>query len=271
MNEMPRPDPQFSESLRANPRPSFEIFPETAIGERTVKRYGGSGITVNVGSSPKTGLQETLALAGFLSVNGLVAVPHLAAHEVESEQHLQDLGGQIRDLVLKEVFIIKGDGTQKGPYSTSAQLIERMVDFGLPLGTIGIAGYPEGSGDMNGRQLMGGIDQRARFAEKAGAMLKIITQMCFSEEKILRYLQMLRRNGVDAKVVVGIPVAMKKRNLFNIAVDCRVGQSKKVLTEGDPDSNFDPQPLIRAVWNSGLADGIHLYTFNNIQRLQGIV
>jgi len=255
-------------------RASIEIFPSPTIGERVIRTLGGTGVKVNVASSPSLGIDSTINLSRQLVVNGFSVVPHIGAQEVHDKTHLANIAEQITDLGINEVFVVKGDGQTKGKYRTAMQLMQDFAHTNLRLGAIGIAGYPEGVEGMTEEQLLNAIRARERLANNMGAELKIVTQMCFDNEKILLYANNLKRNNIEAPVIVGLPISENIRRLHEMAVRCRVGESKNTLLLEDLDSEYSSEGLVGELLEGdeeGLVSGFHIYTFNKILKTKGLL
>lgn len=249
---------------------SIEIFPSPTIGERVVNAFGGSGMTVNVTSSPQYGIDSTVNVSTLLARNGLKVIPHIGAQEIKDENHLRDIMRQIKELKVDEIFLVRGDGELKGKYKTSAHLMRDISKTEIELRAIGIAGYPEGIGGMNNQQLLSGIQTRERIAKAIGSDLYIVTQMCFDSSKIAKYLQELRDNNIDSSVVIGLPIPEKVKKLYEIAERCRVGDSKKLLLGKYHNSEYLPQEFayeVNDVSGDKAFSKFHIYTFNKIRRL----
>ncbi len=254
--------------------PSIEIFPSPTIGERVIRVLGGTGTTINVTSSPNSGIEATIDLSRKLVSGGFTVVPHIGAKEIRDEAHLTRVSGEIADLGIDEVFVVKGEGEIKGKYRTAAQLMQGLGQTSLRLRAIGIAGYPEGIEGMTEQQLLHAIKTREKLAYTMGAELRILTQMCFDERKIMQYAVNLRDNSIDAQLAVGLPIPENMRKLHEIAVRCGVGKSRDSLLLEDPDSQYSPQNLAQRVVESdskGLVFGFHIYTFNKILKLKELM
>ncbi len=249
---------------------SIEIIPSPGIGERVVNAFGGSKLKVSVTSSPNLNIESTLAVCQVLAGSGFDVVPHIGAFEIRDRGHLVDVAGQIEALEINEVFLIKGDGEQKGKYRTSAQLMRDLAETGIRLGAIGIAGHPEGINGATSEQLLAGIQTREALARAMGAQFYIITQMCFDAGKIMQYADDLRSNKIGASLVVGLPIPEKINKLYETAEECRVGDSKGMLLARPQESTYSSEKLvegIEAASSDGLISGYHIYTFNKIKRL----
>jgi methylenetetrahydrofolate reductase (NADPH) len=105
----------------------------------------------------------------------------------------------------------------------------------------------------------------------------VVTQMCFSSEKILDYAALLRREGVDLPVWAGVAGSVPRTKLVALGTQIGVGSSLKFLSRKGPlarkllsGDRYSPDSLIAGL-ESGPAGtaGIHLYSFNSLEALPG--
>lgn len=245
--------------------PSIEIYPSPTIVQRTIHSLEGTPAKINVTSSPNHGIERTFDLTEELLDHGFQVIPHIGAYEIKDENHLNTTVKYLADCAISEIFLVKGDGEQKGKYKTSAQLLKDIGKSGLHLERVGIAGYPEGLSHMTNEQLLKGLQTRKELTERMNAQLYIVTQICFDAEKLVEYAEMVNRI-LDIPVIVGLPIPEETKKLHAIAERLDVGYSKDILLKKDA---FDPIDLIDELTNSydsNLFAGFHLYTLNKVGR-----
>ncbi len=257
-----------------SPLPSIEIAPYGIIGEDVIKMFGEKRPKVNVMSHHSLGMGPTIELSQKLVDNGFTVVPHLAARHIKDQEQLERIAGQLEAAGIDEIFIVKGEGASQGDYSTAIKLMQGLAKTHFRPKVIGIAGYPEKVGEIEREQLLRSIKERKVLAEDMGAGLTIATQMCFYADKILRYAELLRENEIDVPVTVGLAVHGSRRKLHGMVEGFGVGDSRAVLLSEGPDSPYSPRPLmdeILAVDEHGRISGFHIYTFNQLDRLQDLL
>lgn len=261
MGEQTAPRPTLAQA-------SLEVYPSSTIGTRFIDTFGGTNLKVNVTSSPNSGIDATIELTSLLAKNGFNVVPHIGVHEIEDAQHLSKVAGNISDLGIKEVFVIKGEGTQKGIYRTGAKLMRDLAAGGMELDAIGIGGYPEGGEGLTSEQMLNGIRIRKQIAEDMGAQLYVVTQMCFDPDLITRYGVDLKNNGIDVPLLAGLPNSEGAAHMYERAVKYRVGPSRELLLNQEAHIDFDPRSLVESIEASDSraeVSGYHIYTFNKMR------
>ena len=104
MMEQDRREP-LVEALRHS---RYEILPLEGT-EEIVARHVPKEVKLTVTASPKRGIGPTLDLAGRLAGRGYQTVPHLAARLVTDGSHLASISRLMRELGLREAFVVAGD------------------------------------------------------------------------------------------------------------------------------------------------------------------
>jgi methylenetetrahydrofolate reductase (NADPH) len=259
--------------MQAAARVRLEVVPSAQLPAQLAGVFPPPG-SVSVTCLPHHGPARTVEASDALARLGYHAVPHLAARSITSRSELHSLLQQLRGAGVSELFLVAGDRrTPAGPYSWSGELLEAVQAYSPDL-SVGIAGYPEGHPQLSQEQLAGSLAAKAPLASS------VVTQMCFSADAICRYLQTLRRNGVELPVWVGVPGPVSIQKLVSMGARLGVGRSVKLARgtgmagafwrQGDF-LNYDTGRLMREVHRRLTGDplfaGFHVYTFNNLDRL----
>jgi methylenetetrahydrofolate reductase (NADPH) len=233
--------------------------------------------SVSVTCLPHHGPARTVEASTNLARLGYHAVPHLAARSIASRAELHSLLRQLQGAGVSELFLVAGDRrTPAGPYSWSGQLLEAISAYS-PEFSLGIAGYPEGHPGISQEQLMGSLKTKAPMASS------LVTQMCFSAQGISRYLRTIRKNDVKLPVWVGVPGPVSIQKLVSMGARLGVGRSLKLARRTGMagalwrrgDFTYDSARLIRQIHQDLAGDplfaGFHVYTFNDLARLPGLL
>jgi methylenetetrahydrofolate reductase (NADPH) len=250
-------------------RPRFELVPLRDAEEEA--EHLPAGATVTVTCSPRRGIDATVDLVERLAGRGFRAVPHLAARLIRSEGHLRELVDRLRAAGVAEVFAIGGDPPESiGPYDSAGQFLVALDDLGRPFPDVGIAGYPERHPLIDRRELFRAL------REKQPAATYIVTQICFEPAAILGWLREIRSQDVRLPVYLGLPGAVTRRKLLEIALRIGVGDSIRYLTKHGSlvarlmrRGSYRPDPVL-----AGLAPradafrGLHLNTFNQVRNTE---
>ncbi|MFJ5957686.1 methylenetetrahydrofolate reductase [Paenarthrobacter sp. NPDC092416] len=244
-----------------------EIIPSEGIVD-AVSQVLPTSTAISITCLPKHGVGATLRAAVQLRELGYTVVPHLAAKALESRAQLSALLGDCNAAGISEVFAIGGDGQSTGPYATGGELlrdIARITSGGM---AVGVAGYPEGHPDIASLQLVDALLEKQEHATK------IVTQMCFSADKIHEYVAMLRREGVTLPVWAGVPGAVSKAKLIPLATKIGVGPSLKFLSRKGPlarrlliGERYTPDALMEGLAERPGIEGIQLYSFNSLDSI----
>ena len=244
-----------------------EIIPSEGIVD-VVSKALPTSTAISITCLPKHGVGATLRAAVQLRELGYTVVPHLAARALESRAELSAILGDCSASGITEVFAIGGDGQPSGSYSTGGELLRDIAQITSGAMSVGVAGYPEGHPDITSPHLVDALLEKQEHASK------IVTQMCFSADKIHDYMAMLRREGVLLPVWAGVAGAVPKVKLVSLATKIGVGSSLKFLSRKGPlarrlliGERYTPDTLIDELSARAAIEGIQLYSFNSLEAL----
>lgn len=244
-----------------------EIIPSEGIVDAVSKALPTS-TAVSITCLPKHGVGATLRAAVQLRELGYTVVPHLAAKALERRAELSAILGDCSASGITEVFAIGGDGQPSGSYSTGGELLRDIAQITSGAMSVGVAGYPEGHPGITSLHLVDALLEKQEHASQ------IVTQMCFSADKIHDYVAMLRREGVLLPVWAGVAGAVPKVKLVSLATKIGVGSSLKFLNRKGPlarrlliGERYTPDTLIEELSARPGIEGIQLYSFNSLEAL----
>lgn len=209
-------------------RPRYEVLPLAGTVEQVGEHLPVS-LPVTVTSSPKRGLEPTLALTEALAGHGFSAVPHLAARLVYDEVHLAEILDRLDQAGVSDLFVVAGDGaTPAGAFADSVQLLGaiqrlRASGTGHRLRSLGVAGYPEGHPQVTDDELDGALVRKQAMAGY------VVTQMCFDAGAVDRWVGHARGLGVRLPVHAGVAGAVDRARLLRVAGRIGVGSSIRFL------------------------------------------
>ncbi|MFL5736108.1 MAG: methylenetetrahydrofolate reductase [Actinomycetota bacterium] len=249
-------------------RARFEVIPMSGASEE-VEGSLPIGSVVTVTCSPTKGPDVTMDLAERFAGDGYEVVPHVSARTVRSRDHLLDLLGRMRDAGMTELFVIGGDAVEAaGPYPDAAAVLADLDGAGLS--RIGVGGYPEGHPLISDDVLLDSL------AEKAGVADYVATQICFSPDAVIRWIERIRARGIKLPVYLGMAGSVKRRKLLEISLRVGVGDSMRYLTKHGNlvtrlmrRSGYTPDEFVSHVEpfignaDYGIA-GFHVFTFNQV-------
>lgn len=171
-----------------------------------------------------------------------------------------------------EVFVIGGDRKKPaGIYESALPALEDIAQYSGGMMRAGIAGYPEG------HPFVGPVDVMDALLAKQHLASNVVTQMCFSAEKILDYSASLRREGVELPVWAGVAGSVPRTKLVSLGTQIGVGSSLKFLSRKGPlarnllsGDRYSPASLVAGLESHpGNIAGIHLYSFNSLDSVPG--
>jgi methylenetetrahydrofolate reductase (NADPH) len=248
----------------------FELIPLKHVEEET--QYIPSGSTIAVTASPKKTLETTLTLSEKFATQGFHLVPHLAARQVTSKEHLYELVKRLASDGFDEVFVIGGDATEPaGPYHSAASLLADMFKMENHPKRIGVGCYPEGHYLINKEALFEALIEKQQYAHY------MITQICFDAKAIGSWLNDMRQRGITLPVFIGIPGVLKRQKLLEISLRLGIGTSTRFLKHNfglvttllrrdmyTPDKLVSETLKMSEIQGCEIA-GFHIYTFNQCQ------
>jgi len=246
----------------------FELIPMRGVVEESFSLPRGSTVTIT--ASPRKGIDATLELSELLAYRGFRAVPHLAARQIQSRDHLRGIVDRLAAAGLEEVFVVGGDVTAPaGRYDSAGTLLADMAQMDNRPKRIGIAAYPEGHPLIKTGVLMQALQEKQTYADY------MVTQICFDSAIIGKWLTAVREAGIHLPVYLGIPGVLDRKKLLEISLRVGVGDSTRFLTNHVGmiarllrSPIYSPDPLVAGASSllhlTGIK-GFHIYTFNQCQ------
>jgi methylenetetrahydrofolate reductase (NADPH) len=231
---------------------------------------------------PGTNPMETIAPAAKLRRAGLFPVPHIGARHVESAAQLEQFAARLAgEAGVDRVLVIGGDRDKPaGPYDSSLAVMRSGLLQKSGIVRTAIGAFPEGNPNIPDAVLREALPAKLNFARSAGLQATIVTQFCFDAEPIVEWLHLIRGQGIDVPIRVGLAGPASIISLTRYAIKCGVGNSIKVLTEKPAFAKLlvdkGPEPIIREVAagigpgnGSGLPLGIaglHFFVFGGFNK-----
>jgi len=251
-------------------RPRFEVIPLRGVEERVAVLPPGTTLTVTC--SPRKGVDATLDVAERLAAGGFRVIPHVSARLVRSGEHLAEIMERLQEAGIRDVFVVGGDGAApSGPFRSAFELLTAMARSGRPMPTVGVGAYPERHPFLDYQVLFEALRAKQDFASF------MVTQICFDAATIVGWLAAIRRRGIHLPVHIGVPGAVKRRNLLEISLRVGVGDSVRYLTKHGSivtrlmrRGGYRPDALVAGVAPfvgdpSLRIAGFHVNTFNQLE------
>lgn len=226
---------------------------------------------------------EQIETARALARHGFRAVPHIPARLIESRASLNDRVERFAgEAGVTRVLAIGGGLAPMGPFSSTLEMLDTGIFERHGIRQIGFAGHPEGNADITKAYgedaLLDALIVKQASAEERGLTAYLATQFLFSAEPVERWARMLRDNGVNLPIHVGIPGPATIKTLVKYALLCGIGPSarivrkqalnvSKLLTVSTPDELVaNLGRLQRREPALGIA-GAHVYPFGGFDKL----
>ena len=232
------------------------------------------GSTVTVTSSPSHGIEATVELAEKLARGGHTVIPHLSAHMIWTQQHLEDLLERLAEGGFRRVFVVGGDAGDHGDFHDGLMLLRAIDELGRPFDEIGVPSYPEGHANISDERLLEVLLEKQRYASY------MTTQMSFNPGAIAGWICRMRAAGISLPVHLGVPGVSELTKLMSIAARIGVADSARYLKKNRSLlgqvilGRFGPDALLRELAPT-LADpaatvqALHIFTFNQVEATVG--
>ena len=250
--------------------PRYEVLPTEESGD-LVMRNLPTEVTITVTSSPRRGIEATLALAERLAGGGYAVVPHLAARLVRDEPHLKEILARL-DAIGGRVFVVAGDSQQAaGAFPDSVSLLEAIASHAPAMKEIGVTGYPERHGFIDDDLTIQAMWDKRRQATY------IVSNLCFDVRVVKKWIARVRKRGVPLPIFIGMAGVADPAKLLRVSTRIGIADSARFLRGH---TNW----LMRLIQPGGYAPdrfatglmpelarpdmkvaGIHVFTFNEIE------
>jgi len=253
-------------------QPKYEIIPMKRV-ENSFE-FIPKNAKVSVTVSPTKGIDTTLLLSETLT-NYLAPeqiTPHVSARLVESKEHVKHILERVKDMGMKELFIVGGDAAEPaGPYKGSYDLVKAIRDIDTDI-RLGITAYPEGHPSIPDNVLAEDLARKAPYAQFMS------TQLCFEGGTIQKWLEQTRASGIDLPIQIGVAGVVDIIKLTKIATRIGVGDSLRYLSKHAGKvlqlmSGYKPNELLAELeplfgdpkYN---VEAFHIYTFNQLEKTE---
>jgi methylenetetrahydrofolate reductase (NADPH) len=226
-------------------------------------------VKVTVTTSPRKGLEPTLALAERLAGHGYTVVPHLAARHVRDLGHLREIVERLHVAGATDVLVMAGDAPEpEGPFEGALPLLKALAELGNPFQDVGMTGYPESHAFISDQATIDAMFEKERYGTY------IVSQICFDPEVTAAWVEAVWNRGTHLPIYLGIPGPVSRTKLLRISARVGVGESIRFLRTHSSwlghtmRGAFDPDPLVAGLGRSlrgGNVGGFHVFTFNELE------
>ena len=254
---------------------SVELTPRQVEAADDLSGHLPSGTRVYVPSIPGSTWRETVDACARLHRDGMVAVPHVDARSVVDMAELHSRLNGFAEASVTDVMLVAGD--RKRPLGTFRDTLDildsgALVEHGMT--RVGIAGYPEGHPVVDPAALADSLSRKLEYAAATGTDMWMVSQFAFQAEKVIAWLDAIRRTRESLPVRVGMAGPARLKTVLSFAAHCGVGASARALARRPSAlrllNHWTPDAMLRTLACHGVASpgsplsGIHLFTFGGL-------
>ncbi len=255
---------------------SFEIFPPKGDLTLTAARamaaelaeLAPSFISVTCSAGGSGNGSATPAIAAMISDEfNVPTVAHLTCINASS-QSIADAIFDMRERGIENVLALRGDvvaGSEPSKaFSFAKDLIPVLADAGF---CVGAAAYPEGhiACESDAASI-----EHLKMKQDAGASF-LVTQLCFDNERIYRFMDAADRAGITLPITHGIMPFMSKDQISRMVFMCGASLPSAIIKllakyENDPEAlkqagiEYACGQLVDLAKHG--VDGLHVYCMN---------
>ena len=250
--------------------PRYEVLP-TDEAEQLVTASVPKEVTITITSSPRRGIDATLALAERLAAQGYDVVPHVAARLVRDAAHLKEVVSRVTALG-GNVFIVAGDSREAaGAYPDSVSLLAAIAAETPGLHNVGVTGYPESHSFIDDDLTIQAMWDKRRLATY------IVSNLCFDVRVIKKWVTRVRKRGVQLPIYVGMAGVTDPAKLLRVSTRIGITDSARFLRVhsnwlmrmvspgGYDPSRFVPGLMPDLALPERNVAGLHVFTFNELE------
>jgi len=253
---------------------SIEVMPRTAAKVADFKAILPAGTRVYIAHIAGTPIEEMLATAKRLCIDGFEAMPHFPARIIADKAMLEDWVRRYGDLGVTSALLLAGGvDTPMGDYSDSMQLLESGVFDRYGFTRLHVAGHPEGNRDIGTEaEVMAALKWKSDFKNRSDATMAIATQFVFEAPPVVDWCARMEAAGVHLPVHIGVAGPAKLQTLIKFSMACGVGPSLRVLTRRARDITklirpFTPEALLAdlAAKRPAAIESVHFFPLGGIR------
>ena len=258
---------------------SIEITPATAARHAALADLLPAGTRVYVAFVPGADHRSVAATAARVRREGLVPVPHFPARSIVDRAQLEDYLRRVTaEAGVDEVLVIGGGiDLPRGAFAGTRSLLETGLFEAHGIRVISLAGHPEGQRQLCAPGAPMTLEQKVDYARRTSAEVRLVTQFMFEAEPLFAWERMIRAQGNDLPIHIGVPGPATLKSLLGYARLCGVGNSMRVLTQQAGNllklaSLSYPDALIAALARHRARDPhsrierLHFYPFGGLAR-----
>ena len=188
--------------------------------------------TIYVTYLPDENKDNVINTVKKLNLEGFDVVPHLPARTIKDSIELEYF---IKSLSVEcgcyKILIIGGGGKQKGSIKSTMDVLETDFLSKYNFTDVGVAGHPEGSPDINVKELDNAIIKKNHFAQKVDFKMYLATQFFFEAKSLKEWELHLKSLNNNLAIHAGIPGPATLKTLISYARSCGISNSIRFLSK----------------------------------------
>jgi len=253
---------------------SLEISPRELHRLPEVAAMLPANSCIYIPSLPGLPLTRTLEAVAAVRAAGLDPVPHVSARRIRDRDEFREfLKKAASQYGVHRVLLIGGDEPRpKGPFEDSLKVLEQGVLKECGIREVGVGGYPEGHPRIPLNGLDRALQRKIELAREQNVGVYLVTQFCFSPQRVVDYCAGLARTRPELPVYVGIAGPTDAVALARYAQRCGVSVSlralrnlgagiAKLVTHTDPRDQLVALARYSSQRGQSNVVGVHLYSF----------
>ncbi|MGF9565878.1 methylenetetrahydrofolate reductase [Neorhizobium sp. JUb45] len=237
---------------------SIEVTPRTAAKIEDFRKILPAGTRVYIAHIEGTPIDDMVATARRLTVEGLAPMPHIPARGIPDISTLDTWIKRYREEAGVEQALLLGGGHVRpvGEIDSVMAMLETGLFDRYGFKRLHVAGHPEGNRDIDraGGTIIVDAALRSKndYAQRTDAKMAIVTQFAFDAKPVITWAERIFSDGIDLPIHLGIAGPTKLQTLIKFAISCGVGPSLAILQKRALDFRkllvpFEPTDLVNEI------------------------
>ena len=220
---------------------SIEVMPRTAAKIKDFRELLPSGTRVYIAHLEDTPIEEMVATAKRITLEGYDVMPHFPARIIKNKETLKNWIAMYQGEANVTQALLLAGGLNKpyGEFKDSMELLETDAFGKAAFKRLHVAGHPEGNKDIDpdGSQtnVNSALKCKQAFSETSDAEMAIATQFCFEADPVIAWANTLLEMGINLPIHIGVAGPAKLQTLIKFSIACGVGASLRVLQRRSKD------------------------------------
>lgn len=277
---------KISEILKTKRTVSFEFFPPKKVENeevlfstiKSLSSYNPDFVSVTYGAGGSTRDKTLEWVRAIKQDYNLEVMMHLTCIGA-TKTSITEITEKLKNYGIDNILALRGDLPEDEEMSEIVKdfkYASDLVPFLKSKGdfSVGVAGYPEKHLECTSFEK--DIEHLKMKIDAGGDV--IFTQLFFDNEYFLRYVDAVRKAGIDAPIIPGIMPITNASQVMRFTSMCGVHVPEWITKEMDGKSADDMAEIgieyavkmCGELWNSGAA-GLHFYTLNKSDATEQIL